>query len=325
MKHGRLLANSNGELKFVRSPAFPIIHVFERRSGKEWGRRTQTIVIHHATHAMLSRVIPSVDNDVLPSCPINALERRFRPFLERTLGVHVEHRNVQGNREMLDMGADCVIWAGGRGSPSPGVRERLGMQVSVGRSENALIFTFLKGGDAADTGTVERLAECVHLVPNPSNLRILVRPPSTSSSSRGRLWIIGIHNDLFERGTACDEQDRHGTMVQAWAAARVGTGSDRKGHVAAVRQILVTNWAGGTIIRYERPPEQADMEGRVGPMPCSLHKLAAAHFKSKRATAYVEADYDDVKQHVPIVLVGDAAFGKPFSTVGRDGTLIWLL
>ena len=287
---------------FVAKPMCPSIQIFEKRSLENWGTRTQTISIQSSVQALLTRLLPE-PNNFSPTCPINLIENRLRDFVEGPLGIRIHEEEIEENRTLIERGFDAIVWAGGKNSPPQDIRDHLDLTVSQGPAENALIFDFnvLKNNDSECNGdAIGVLAENVHRALISDALRVLVRPP-LNEKSQGLLWIIGLNRDLFEKVLQVDSDKPYESMEKAVLASILTSGAKAKKD-SQVRTLL-------QIVRL--------LEERSGPMPCHLSKLKASHFKSGGVYAEVDGkqyESGEESSSVPLLLVGDAAFGKPFYT-----------
>jgi len=204
-----------------------------------------------------------------------------------------------------DGGFDCVIWAAGRRSLSSSLRSQLNCEQRIGDAEQVLVYQlgnlqgpdpWQHGGDL--TGPVQQAAR----IPT---LRTMLRPGLGGQCSCW-LWIFGLPEELRSSATKGDTSTAdakaapHATMSDALVAL---LNSDSP-YVEALRRA-------------------ADfLQSRLKPTSSTLRWVEASFWSSDRSVVDL-GTCDAALSGVPLVLVGDAASGKPFYTGTTLNKHLW--
>mmetsp|Transcript_120519 Transcript_120519/g.191040 ORF Transcript_120519/g.191040 Transcript_120519/m.191040 type:complete len:659 (-) Transcript_120519:93-2069(-) len=243
---------------------------------------TQTMM-NQRTHAHLFASGMSVGD--IESALLRRLEK-VAPQQKIHFGRSVADPGSLANSEKFD----CILWAGGRRSLDDGLRASLGCETRVGMSEGVLVFQVFElqgGGDiwqfaAVDFTGIARQATSV------PTLRVMVRPGQAGISA-GWLWIFGIPRDIDIGMASKDQTSRFQNMIDA-----------------------LHSLAGATSPMASRlRPAVEVLQQRVRPASCALRLVDAAFWSSDRVVCDLTSQSNS-SLSCPLVLLGDAACGKPF-------------
>eukprot|EP00747_Dinoflagellata_sp_TGD_P032198 gnl/TRDRNA2_/TRDRNA2_135814_c0_seq1.p1 gnl/TRDRNA2_/TRDRNA2_135814_c0~~gnl/TRDRNA2_/TRDRNA2_135814_c0_seq1.p1 ORF type:complete len:617 (-),score=96.50 gnl/TRDRNA2_/TRDRNA2_135814_c0_seq1:134-1984(-) len=288
----RKYAHIDGKSR-VRRPDAPEIVVLEARpETSHCSRLDIRIALSSSTQTLLNqRARTRCFSSGMPIAEIEeALLHRWRkiaPTADITFG-----QSVDDPGQFAVSGAfDCVLWAGGRRSLEEARRRALGCTARVGTTERVLVFQLheLVAGDVwqratADlTGLVRQAARC-------PTLRVMLRP-GVGGACAGWLWIFGL-------------PDEAANAAPAGAAAAGGSPPSPlvSSLDVALDAVLDDTLACGGGLRAAAEA----LQQRLRPSTCTARWVEASFWSSDRVVCDLAG--------CPLVLLGDAACGKPFYT-----------
>jgi hypothetical protein len=187
---------------------------------------------------------------------------------------------------------DCILWAGGRRSLDDSVRSALGCESRVGKSENVLVFQIFElqgGGDIWQYASLDHTG-VVRQAASVPTLRVMLRPGQAGVSA-GWLWIFGLPSDT-EFSAASLDVTRFETMMEALDSILDAAVSPNAAGLRSAVEVL---------------------QQRIRPASCGLRRVDAAFWSSDHVVNEL-ASMSDCSPSCPMVLLGDAACGKPFYT-----------
>eukprot|EP00746_Dinoflagellata_sp_MGD_P165665 gnl/MRDRNA2_/MRDRNA2_95079_c0_seq1.p1 gnl/MRDRNA2_/MRDRNA2_95079_c0~~gnl/MRDRNA2_/MRDRNA2_95079_c0_seq1.p1 ORF type:complete len:528 (-),score=96.90 gnl/MRDRNA2_/MRDRNA2_95079_c0_seq1:14-1597(-) len=208
-------------------------------------------------------------------------------------GCTVFGSNVSSLEEMAARGFDAVLWAGGRRSLDAETRERLGCSSKVGDAENALVFS-LRGMRCQAQSDLEEFCALDHSIfvqqqSGCSSLRVMLRP-GLGGDIVAWVWLMGLPADV--------------AALEARTAVS-GTGS-------TLLEALLS------VVKSDLPSVPAiekavnALQQRVQPSgPVGVRWVEASYWSADHAVCSVPRTNGS---HMPVILLGDAACGKPFYT-----------
>lgn len=291
----------------VRRPDAPDIVILEGRPEEKHCTRTDIrIALSSPTQSLLNQRTGSrCFSSGMPLAEIEAaLLRRWRKLCPRdavTFGRCIDDPGALTSLE----GFDCVLWAAGRRSLDVGPRQRLGCETRLGHSERVLVFQIddLVAGDAWQlvsldlTGVVRQAAKC-------PTLRVMVRP-GLGGACACWVWLFG----LPPGNGAC-------SAVASAAAAATNAYTAGSRHLNSMGEAFSAAIAGGAPdVDVEVARAAVDtLQQRVRPAACSARWVDAAFWSSDRVVCQLPGPDDSTAESRPLVLLGDAACGKPFYT-----------
>jgi len=198
-----------------------------------------------------------------------------------------------------DRGFDCILWTAGRRSLEQATRAPLGCEQQIGDCDQVLVFQLGKlqgvdpwqhGGDL--TGPVRQAAGM-------PSLRIMLRPGFGGQCSCW-LWLFGLPKDAKSTFNHAGTKAMQQSIPEAVAA---------------------------TIARdnpywdcFRKAAEY--LQGRLKPDTASLRWVEASYWSSDRSVVDLGC-LDETVAGVPLVLLGDAASGKPFYTGTTLNKHLW--
>lgn len=332
LRHARRLrrsAASQGSGGFIRGPDAPQIVVFERRAQEEHcSRKNVRIVLDTHTVALLQKHTKSTQ--FVSGMALADIERALLDQWQRLGGkACLEYgAHISSPSQLVAEDWDLVLWAGGRWSLDAGYREALGCKMQVGECEEVLVVE-LRGfssarrpGDArVRRDDLEQLAAtdltaCARqaaLAAAPEgaggcSYRLALRCseeslPDGASSALGFLWFLGLPPELVAAKTAAPPPGRgrttSGSICEALDAELARLGIPTVGE-------SVPRW-----VRRLRAGTEAVQMRLLSPNSVSLRWVDAAYWSSDRVVCALTGASG---RATPLLLVGDAAAGKPFFT-----------
>lgn len=201
--HARFFQTSSG-IRISRHPQAPVINVFERRADSSgWGSRRVVLAMSNASQDTLnSRLLSSNElcahHCFSPTCSINLIESVLRQEFEKytECGFGALHMGCQiEDPEALLADHDVVFVATGRNWPCDQWREGRGFQVAMGRHEEALILKFTLPPGPELQKMVQEARSGVGRFEVPGQPMYILRPGA--SEDQGWLWIMGLSPDVL--------------------------------------------------------------------------------------------------------------------------------
>lgn len=296
-EHARLSRTST-EVRISRQALAPYIRVLEQRTASGgYGSRRVVLAMSDASQDLLNRHLLSGREETsrhafAPACSINLVESLLREEFERYaragFGELRLGESIDAPESLLE-DHDVVFVATGRSFPSDGWRESMGMQVITGRSDEALILKFQsapgQGGSIADMQLSLARLEAK------SQSSIFLRPGPTEES--GWVWLLGLSTkvaaNIKEAVSGAEAAQSFESFSNAWASL---SGDARKSAKAAGLSSVFS-----------------ELDRQLRPIRVSARLSAAAYWHSQDIVRRVQRPDGSVGW---IVLVGDAACGKPF-------------
>jgi len=300
-EHAKMFATTAG-FRITRPPSAPIIDVFERRTDNNgYGTRRIILAMSDASQTLLNQHMTSgrelcANHNFAPACSINLVEsslrEEFEKFAANGFGSLQLGDAVPAPEELLK-DHDVVFVATGRGFPSEEWRQERGMQVRVGRTETALILKFALETTPDLSRTLAELADSLARLEVKGQPHVFLRPGPTDEE--GYVWLLGLSAD---------------------ALARIGTTlEDKRGIVfTSFRQMwseLTTTSTSSSLRKKDKAPKAAFalMDKQLKAINVSARVSEASFWHSDEIVQRVERPDASIGW---IVLVGDAACGKPF-------------
>lgn len=309
--HARFFHTSSG-FRISRLPQAPSINVFEQRVDSGWGTRRIVLAMSNASQdtlnsRLLSKYELGANHCFSPTCSINLIESVLREEFEKYTesGFGALHMGSQiDHPEALLADHDVVFVATGRNWPTDTWRQGHGFQVSVGHHEEALILKFtLEPTD--DIGkSLQQARSGVGRFEVPGQPMYILRPGATED--QGWLWIMGLPEDLVRRIKKSLQRAEElqanlggsskvifGSFLEMWNSVSklARTGSNKKSRKHSGPSLAL-----------------AYLDQLLRPQEVAPRLTLASFWHSNEVVQHV--DRGDVKGW--IVLVGDAACGKPF-------------
>lgn len=345
--HARRVKRGKG---FVRSPYAPEIVIFERRAPESHcSRRNVRITLDEHTVALLNKHTKSTK--FCSGMALAEIESILLEQWERLSGKPLEFASHIGGPEELAQKDywDLILWAGGRHSLSDEIREPLGCNMQVGESEVPLVFEMrdftpirrssgtTKAGlpdlqelAAVDLTSVARKGALAAVSPSAGSacsLKVVLRAAcdgEVATGSRGAacrplgwLWLLGLPPEMKAARVAAGpapgdkSHERHGSLSEALEAelARLGVaaaGAETPG-TGDCNSKAVPPW-----VRQVQGAVAALQEKVLLPGGVTTRWVEAAYWSSDRVVCAIPGKTPG--QSTPMILIGDAAMGKPFYT-----------
>eukprot|EP00931_Biecheleriopsis_adriatica_P118814 TRINITY_DN94131_c0_g1_i1.p1 TRINITY_DN94131_c0_g1~~TRINITY_DN94131_c0_g1_i1.p1 ORF type:complete len:710 (+),score=137.03 TRINITY_DN94131_c0_g1_i1:152-2281(+) len=327
-EHAHLFLTAKG-FRISRPPQAPIINVFERRTDSSgWGSRRVVLAMSQASQDLLNGHLLT-DRELFarhcfaPACSINLIESTLREEFEKYVtagfGSLQLGKRIDG-AEALIADHDVVFVATGRGWPDDEWRRGNGMQVSVGRTEEALILKFSLEPNPDLGKILTEVRGSLGRFEAPGQPTYILRPGP--SEEQGWLWILGLGTDVLgrmHRSLEGEQQDVLNEMQGQGQEPGTAKAQPRGGlNFSSFREM----WAGVTTSGTASPPASPSRKGntRIVQALAYLDKQLRPVEVSPRISVASYWHSEEVVQRVErpdgtfgwIVLVGDAACGKPF-------------
>lgn len=195
--------------------------------------------------------------------------------------------------DLAAQGFDAVLWAGGRRSLDKDTRLRLGCPSKVGEAENALVFS-LQGMRCHSQSELEELCALDHSIfvqqhSGCKSLRVMLRP-GLGGDVVAWVWLMGLPEDVASLESR---------------TATCGTGPSLEETLLSVVRNDVLSFP---MIQKAVSGLQQRLQpnGTVG-----VRWVEAAYWSADRVVCPVRRVDGS---NMPVVLLGDAASGKPFYT-----------
>lgn len=202
-EHSFLADTHVGAPRITRTPSAPSIDLFERRGPESFGSRRIVLAMSNASQDLLNRHLVSdrcitSNHAFSPTCSINFIEATLRENFDRYACARFGKFNFDaeiGDPESLfDHGYDVVIVAGGRQSLPDDWRQPRGLDLCTNNSEMALSIKFASGPGAVRHHSLAEssLARLGH--------QVFIRPGA--SDSEGYVWILGLPSEFAAKARA---------------------------------------------------------------------------------------------------------------------------
>lgn len=280
-----------------RCPDAPKVVVFEARPEDSHCSRTDIrIALSSSTQSMLNhRTGTRIFASGMPVADIEgALLSSWRGIAPKAK-IHFG-KSISSPQQLLEENFDVVLWAAGRRSLPAEQRTALGCEVRTGLSEQVLVLQVgdLQGGDAwqlagADlTGPVRAASRC-------NSLRVMLRP-GVGGACACWIWLFGLPPDPEAAGLSAGQ-------------AASGT---KDGVCAALEEILGNT--GSAVAAILRSACEV-LQQRVRAKDVSGRWVDAAFWSSDASVCPLGSR--------PLILLGDAALGKPFYTGTTLNRHLW--
>lgn len=348
LRHARRVQPSNSPpapaaATFIRGPDAPEVVVFERRAQEEHcSRRNVRITLDEHTVALLNKHTKS--KQFVSGMALAEIERILLEQWRQLGGPRgFEYCNhIESPADLAATGEwDLILWAGGRWSLDDATRKELNCNMRVGEAEDVLVFE-LRGfapqrrgaGEprptrledlaqlaAMDLGSTacqaalsvaqEAAASCQYKV-----VLRFSRDGELGAGAKGKapplawLWLLGLPPELkaarASAAAAKGPKDPLQSMPDALESEleRLGLGGESAGDGATSAS---ARWLAGL-----RAAVVALQDRLFSPSSVSVRWVNASYWSSDRIVCSVPGG--DSGKNTPLVLIGDAAMGKPFYT-----------
>mmetsp|Transcript_101208 Transcript_101208/g.179746 ORF Transcript_101208/g.179746 Transcript_101208/m.179746 type:complete len:735 (+) Transcript_101208:99-2303(+) len=339
-KHAQLFSTTAG-FRISRPPLAPTVTVFERRSEGAWGSRKVVLAMSPASQDLLnSHCLSGRENFAQhvfsPACSINFIESKLREEFEKYTAAGFGSIQLgEGVEEPEDLieEHDVVFVATGRHWPGEEWRRGRGLQVSVGKEEEAVILKFILEPNPELGKILNEVRGHLGRFDAPGQPTYVLRPGPCEE--QGWLWILGLTPEMIARVRRAmddfrlqqevrkEEEEAKLSGTQPEEASQQGSSAKMElpgeGFTFSSFRAL---WTGLT--RNSVPSSSPRKSGRkVTGLEAALAYLDKQLRPSSVAPRVVVASYwhsEEVVHRVErpdgsfgwIVLVGDAACGKPF-------------
>jgi len=271
-----------------RRPDTPDVVVMEARAASDHCSRTDIrIVLSEKTLTLLNRKTHS--GRFVSGMPVADIEQALLDQLQKIspeTKVLFNSDVSEPGKMVADGNFDCVFWAAGRRSLPTSERRKLACEVVSGDSQRVLFVQLngpLAGGSVAELLSSD-LASKAKQASGCPKLTVTLRP-GVNDVCTGSLWIHGFPAEMAEAAVA----GRSPTMQSIadavdWALGLAATGVAAPLHLAAEA-----------------------LQQRLQPTECSSRWVEASFWSSDRVVCEMDGG-------CPLVLMGDAAMGRPFLT-----------
>ncbi|CAE7192766.1 unnamed protein product [Symbiodinium pilosum] len=306
--HARLFSTSSG-FRITRLPGAPEINVFERRADDGgWGSRRIVLAMSNASQDSLnSRILSdkelSARHCFAPTCSINLIESVLRQEFEKyaAAGFGAIHLGkVVEDPEVLLADHDVVFVATGRSWPGEGWRRGHGFELAVGQSDEALILKFVLQ-PAPELGKIlQEVRSAVGRFEAPGLPMYILRPGA--SEEQGWLWVLGLPADIIRhlRGAILEASQKD------FAASHASQGLKLSSFLGVLTSVPPRKSRSKLVAGLRAAFTYLDKHLR----PCEVAPriTLASYWHSSEVVQRVQLG----SRTGWIVLVGDAACGKPF-------------
>eukprot|EP00746_Dinoflagellata_sp_MGD_P156490 gnl/MRDRNA2_/MRDRNA2_85846_c0_seq1.p1 gnl/MRDRNA2_/MRDRNA2_85846_c0~~gnl/MRDRNA2_/MRDRNA2_85846_c0_seq1.p1 ORF type:complete len:522 (+),score=87.96 gnl/MRDRNA2_/MRDRNA2_85846_c0_seq1:57-1568(+) len=325
--HARLFTTST-TTRIAKAPLAPVVNVYERRTVESgYGTRRVTLAMASQTqdllnaHLMSARSLTSQHN-FTPACSINLIESLMREEFEKYVAAGFGSFNmgeVMQEPEILLENHDVVLVASGKAGLTDAWRSANRMEMQTGRSDDALIFKFSTDQENLSFVEVEAMLGRTKSRGHPT---VFLRCGATSK--QGWVWLLGINAEIAATirsalATSNASSVSYESFGVAWTAL---TGEQPPPDIQPAGRGAKNGYAprkDGEAQSPEEPVSESVSSGLTNALG-HLDKLLKPEFVSVRITTASFWRSEEVVKRVErsdgsvgwIVLVGDAACGKPF-------------
>lgn len=213
--HARLFLTTSG-VKMERPPTAPIINVKEQRiDDSGWGSRRVVLAMSNVSQDLLnSHMLTDREtcarHSFSPACSINFIESKLREEFEKYVatgfGTLELGQGIHGPESLL-ADHDVVFVASGRRWPGDDWRQARGLQVNVGKTEEALILKFVLEASPNTARTLSEVRGALGRFEAPGHPTYILRPGATEE--QGYLWVLGLAPELLDRARSALEDLKH--------------------------------------------------------------------------------------------------------------------
>lgn len=286
--------SKNGGAGFSMRPDAPEVVVLEHRPEDQHGcgRGDIRIALSANTQSLLGK---RAGGRFMSGMALSEIEgvllRKWRRL--STAECTVFGSSVNNLEDIAAKGFDAVLWAGGRRSLDAETRERLGCVSKVGQAENALVFS-LRGMRWQAQSDLEEVCALDHSIlvqqqSGCSSLRVMLRP-GLGGDIVAWIWLMGLPADVASLEGRTAVSGTGSTLVEALLSV---VRND-------VQSMPVIQKAVNALQQRLQPSDN------VG-----VRWVEAAYWSADRSVCSVQRTDGSI---MPVVLLGDAACGKPFYT-----------
>lgn len=329
VRRGRRAAASGTD----RGLGVPEIVIFEQRAPDQHGLRNRRIFLDEQAVALLQKHARRAS--WTSSAVLSEIEAVLLAQWKRLAGKDSIRFGSEIARpaDAFNHGDwDMVLWAGGRRSLSDSDRSALGCEVRVGETEDVLVFemrgfSHVHGNrdNAATLKDIEQLA-AADLMPSGEQLgfsRVVFRcaPDSKKANSKAPpvawVWLLGVAPELLAARAALDPSARRqqddqklsslseALEMQLTQLGLIHCSSTSTGEGSTSESdAQVPGW-----IQRMRIAMVTLQERLCCPKEVSMRWVDASYWSSDRVVCPLPCPFGGSR---PLVLVGDAAMGKPF-------------
>lgn len=304
--HARLFFTASG-FRIKRLPGAPDINVFERRTDEGgWGSRRIVLAMSNASQDVLNSRLMSerelcAHHCFSPTCSINLIESILREEFEKYAAsgfgtLHLGH-SVE-DPEALLADHDVVIVATGRSWPGEEWRRGRDFQLTVGEQDEALILKFVLQPATDLAKTLQEVRSAVGRFEAPDLPMYILRPGT--SEEQGWLWVLGLSPHIL----------RHlrGILLQASQEDATASGATQGLKLGSFLQVLTCMPRRKSKLLTALRAAFTYLDKQLRPCEVAPRLTLASYWNSNEVVRRTQCG----SRSGWIVLVGDAACGKPF-------------
>jgi len=286
-KHRSMEVIVGGCQRLVHRPDAPEVVILEGRPQEGHCARTDIrIALSTSTQNLLkSRTKSNRFHSGMPVAEIEeTLLQRWRKLVPNgTLRFGEPCRDPAA---LAAEGYDCVLWAGGRRSLDDATRRDLGCEVRLSETERVIVFQLAEIGAGPDLRSPALdFSTAVQQASKKPSLRVVLRP-GVDGVCAGWLWLFGIPGDA----------------VASRGGGKVGPSASFPEALAGALDESSPS-APALMLAAEA------LQQRLRPLECTARWVEAGFWSSDRTVCELGGE-----ERVPVVVMGDAACGRPFYT-----------
>jgi len=286
-KHRSMEVIVGGCQRLVHRPDAPEVVILEGRPQEGHCARTDIrIALSTSTQNLLkSRTKSNRFHSGMPVAEIEeTLLQRWRKLVPNgTLRFGEPCRDPAA---LAAEGYDCVLWAGGRRSLDDATRRDLGCEVRLSETERVIVFQLAEIGAGPDLRSPALdFSTAVQQASKKPSLRVVLRP-GVDGVCAGWLWLFGIPGDA----------------VASRGGGKVGPSASFPEALAGALDESSPS-APALMLAAEA------LQQRLRPLECTARWVEAGFWSSDRTVCELGGE-----EGVPVVVMGDAACGRPFYT-----------
>lgn len=330
-RHYRRVQNPKpGQPAYLRNGDAPEIVVFEKRAASgHCTRRNVRITLDAHTVGLLNKHTKS---DVFVSgMALSEIEEVLLGQWKKICGpdAFVYEQDISSPADLFTLGHwDLVLWAAGKKSLPDADREALGCTMKTGEAEEVLVFEMRDFSHPCRMGESKPVslkdldqlaaADLMSGIKEPNSCRVVLRCTLDRDPKSGKsggllawLWLMGLPSEIRAAKDCCRpagaKAEVHGNLLQALNGELQRLGVVQKPDPDTSTETPLPNW-----VKMLRATVNSLQDRVLSPSSVSVRWVDAAFWSSEHAVCSVPGNPDG--QNTPMVVIGDAAVGKPFFT-----------